>query len=153
MRFDKKKLGLVTLIAYIFFLIILAVLNRDSGTSNTVKSDLFWGYNNPPEYIYKDNILNIALFIPIGVLAGIVFKKHRVLKALLVGLLVSLTIEFSQLTWKRGVFDIDDLFNNSLGAFIGGLLVFAVISIKQIKTKKYINETDYTRSQEWGDHS
>lgn len=46
------------------------------------------------------------------------------LNALLVGLLVSLVIECSQLTLKRGVFDVDDLFNNSVGALIGGAIVW-----------------------------
>ena len=43
--------------------------------------------------------------------------------ALLVGLLVSLVIECSQLIWSRGIFDVDDLFNNTFGALIGGLIV------------------------------
>ena len=124
MRVEKKKIGLLFMMTYILFLIFLSVLSRDSGTSNTIKSELFWGFNNPPEHIFRDNILNIAIFIPIGVLAGIIIPKHRVLKALLVGLLVSLVIECSQLIWKRGTFDVDDLFNNAVGALIGGAIVW-----------------------------
>lgn len=37
---------------------------------------------------------------------------------------MSLTIEFSQLIWHRGVFDVNDLFNNTLGAVIGGVIAF-----------------------------
>ena len=130
---DKKTmLFFVALIAYILILFYLAVLNRVPVATNSIKLDLFWGYNSPPEYIYRDNLLNIASFIPVGLLAGIVFKKHRVLRALLVGLLVSLVIEFSQLIWSRGTFDVDDLFNNAVGTFIGSLLVWVVISVKQI---------------------
>ena len=96
-----------------------------------LRLELFWGYNNPLEHIYKDNFLNIISFIPIGVLTGLIFKKNGLLKAMFIGLGVSLTIELSQLIWKRGVFDVDDLLNNTVGALIGGLLVWAVISIKQ----------------------
>lgn len=143
MRLDTKKLGLFALMANIVFLFIITILNRDSGTSNTIKLDLFWGYNNPPEYIYRDNLLNIASFVPIGVLVGLTFKKHRVLKALLVGLLVSLVIECSQLIWSRGTFDVDDLFNNSLGALVGGGIYSSLIMIK----KRRIEDKDTIKSR------
>ena len=80
---------------------------------------------------YKDLILNIVCFIPVGLLVGLLLEKHRLAKALLVGLLVSLTIEFSQLIWHRGVFDVNDLFNNAMGALIGGLIAVAVIRTTQ----------------------
>ena len=60
-----------------------------------------------------------------------VFKKQRVLKALLVGSLMSLTIEFSQLIWHRGVFDIDDLFNNTVGALAGAVIVVMFIGVRK----------------------
>lgn len=50
-----------------------------------------------------------------------------VVKALSAGVIVSLAIEGSQLVWKKGVFDVDDLFNNAVGAVLGGLIVVAVI--------------------------
>jgi len=73
-------------------------------------------------------ILNIVCFIPVGLLVGLLFEKHRWAKAWLVGLLVSLTIESSQLIWHRGVFDVNDLFNNALGALIGGFIAVGVIN-------------------------
>jgi len=41
--------------------------------------------------------------------------------------MISLAIEGSQLVWKKGVFDVDDIFNNAVGAVIGGVIVVAVI--------------------------
>ena len=73
-------------------------------------------------------ILNIVCFIPVGLLVRLLFEKHRWAKALLAGLLVSLTIELSQLIWHRGVFDVNDLFNNALGALIGGFIAVGVIN-------------------------
>ena len=126
MNFNNKKTRLcaIALFIYIVVLFFWGVWNRDSHATSTMKLDLFWGYSNPPEYIYRDNLLNIISFIPIGLLTGIISPKLRVLNALLVGLLVSLVIECSQLTLKRGVFDVDDLFNNSVGALIGGAIVW-----------------------------
>lgn len=70
-----------------------------------------------------DNLINIVCFIPIGMLVWVTNTKRKVAVALLVGLMLSLAIECSQYYWKRGVFDVDDLFNNTLGAVIGCLMV------------------------------
>jgi glycopeptide antibiotics resistance protein len=88
---------------------------------------LFKDFLEPGPEGYKDLILNIVCFIPVGLLVGLLLEKHRLAKALLVGLLVSLMIEFSQLIWHRGVFDVNDLFNNALGAMIGGVIAVAGI--------------------------
>ncbi len=88
---------------------------------------------------YRDVILNIVCFIPVGLLVGLLFEKYRWAKAWLVGLLASLTIEFSQLIWHRGVFDVNDLFNNALGALIGGVIAVAVMSF--YKGRKYVLTT------------
>ena len=120
-----KYVCLVVLMAYFFFVFYMAVLSRDIvDLKDPVRSDLFKNLLNPGPDGYRDLILNIVCFIPVGLLVGLLSEKYRWAKALLVGLLVSLTIEFSQLIWHRGVFDVNDLFNNALGALIGG--VFAV---------------------------
>lgn len=131
MRLQKILLG--ALIAYIVILFFFAVLIRDAKEVSSVKLDLFWGYNNPTKSIYRDNIINIASFVPIGLMTGMVFKRYRIIKALLVGMLVSLVIEFSQLFWHRGVFDVDDLFNNAVGALTGGLIVALMVKVRDLR--------------------
>ena len=124
-----KYVCLVVLMAYFFFVFYMAVLNRDIvDLKDPVRSDLFKNLLNPGPEGYRDLILNIVCFIPVGLLVGLLFEKYRWVKALLVGLLVSLTIELSQLIWHRGVFDVNDLFNNALGALIGGIIAVAVIN-------------------------
>ena len=115
-----KKWVMGTFVVYIAVLFYLTVLSREPDKINIVYLDLFWGYDDPQHF--QEKLLNIAIFIPVGLLAGFLFKSHRVLLALLIGLAVSLTIECSQLIWSRGEFDVDDLFNNSLGAGIGGVI-------------------------------
>ena len=97
---------------------------RESSDKCIIRLDLFNDLLNPGPDGYRDIILNIVCFIPVGLLVGLLSEKYRWVKALFAGLLVSLTIELSQLIWHRGVFDVNDLFNNALGALIGG--VFAV---------------------------
>lgn len=120
----RKHIVILSLIVYIAVFFSMAVVFRESSDKCIIRLDLFNGLLNPGPDGYRDLILNIVCFIPLGVLVGLLFERYRLAKTLLAGLLVSLTIELSQLIWHRGVFDVNDLFNNALGALIGG--VFAV---------------------------
>ena len=89
---------------------------------------------------YRDVLVNIVGFIPVGVLVGMLSRRHRVAKALLAGVMISLAIEGSQLIWKKGVFDVDDIFNNAVGAVIGGGIV--LVSYRSIRRARF-NRCNY----------
>lgn len=127
----KRKHCLAPLIIYIFSLFYLAVLRRGIVEHSYFRFNLFQCYFKPSDIIIKDIIVNIACFIPLGLLVGLVSNRFRIPRALLVGLLVSLTIEFSQLIWMRGIFDMNDIFNNTIGAAIGGFLAVLIMKIRQ----------------------
>ena len=139
----KKRIVILILIAYVAVFFSLAVLFRESSDKCNIRLNLFKDLLEPGPEGYKDLILNIVCFIPVGLLVGLLLEKHRLAKALLVGLLVSLTIEFSQLIWHRGVFDVNDLFNNALGALIGGVIAVAVIN----GTQRYEDTKDNSLKQ------
>lgn len=124
----RRHIVILSLIAYVAVFFSVAVVFRESSDKCTIRLDLFKELNNPGPDGYRDLILNIVCFIPLGMLVGLLSEKYRWAKALLAGLLVSLTIEFSQLIWHRGVFDVNDLFNNALGALIGGFIAVGVMS-------------------------
>ena len=124
----RKHIVLLLLIAHVAVFFSSAVAFRESSDKCTIRLDLFNGLLNPGPDGYRDLILNIVCFIPLGMLVGLLFERYRLAKALLAGLLVSLTIEFSQLIWHRGVFDVNDLFNNAMGALIGGVIAVGVIN-------------------------
>ena len=72
--------------------------------------------------------LNVALFMPLGFFLRF-FWRRGVVVTTVVGLLISLLIECTQLTGVWGLydcayrfFDVDDLIVNTTGALIGGLL-------------------------------
>ena len=74
------------------------------------------------------------MFIPIGLLVPIIWKlKDKTV--ILIGFLISLSIELSQLFLNRGT-DIDDLIFNTFGTIIG-LVIYKIISKKE---KKYVNK-------------
>jgi glycopeptide antibiotics resistance protein len=62
---------------------------------------------------------NIALFIPIGFLAPFVVRNMSWLLALALAIAAGLVIEASQVAFRVGVFDIDDLILNGLGVLLG----------------------------------
>ena len=125
-----KRFCQVALVVYTFSIFYLAVLSRGVAKQTYIKTDLLQCYLQPGGISYRDVFVNIVGFIPVGVLVGLLSRRHRVMKALVAGVMLSLAIEGSQLVWKRGVFDVDDIFNNAVGAVIGGGIAFVVMRLK-----------------------
>lgn len=107
----------------------MAVLSRGVAKQTYIKMDLLQCYLQPSGISYRDVLVNIGCFIPVGVLVGMLSRRHRVAKALLAGVVISLAIEGSQLIWKKCVFDVDDLMNNAVGAVIGGWIAVVIVRI------------------------
>ncbi|MCI5621576.1 MAG: VanZ family protein [Lachnospiraceae bacterium] len=69
---------------------------------------------------WRNLFINILLFIPMGFLLPLGIRKLRVAwKTCLTGFGISLAIELVQLFACIGVFECDDLLNNTLGTLIG----------------------------------
>ncbi len=98
--------------------------------------DRVGGFDSPAAVLANTRatelLLNIVLFVPLGLLVGHLARRgmvRGVLRALLAGMALSLLVELTQLTGVWGlyscafrVFDVDDLLANSLGALLGGLV-------------------------------
>ncbi len=94
-------------------------------------------------------ILNILMFIPVGYLAPLIFKRiNKWWKTMLVGFLFSLLIEATQLVTHLGFAEVDDLFNNTLGSIVGWVFYLNFISIplrsSRPKTEKLLPITPKT---------
>lgn len=79
---------------------------------NYMTSDLSRGI------IINNLVGNLVLFIPFGMLIGILINKF-VWKALVVGFITSFGFELIQLMFVLGAFDIDDIILNTMGTLIG----------------------------------
>ena len=67
-----------------------------------------------------DNLLNIIMLLPMGVLLPYVFRKKLPWwQGLLAGVIVSAGIEICQLILCRGLFEWDDMIHNGLGCMVG----------------------------------
>ncbi len=65
------------------------------------------------------NMLNVALFVPIGFFAGLAIKNISWRKILQLGFSLSLTIELLQFVFKKGYAEVDDLIHNVAGCLLG----------------------------------
>lgn len=91
---------------------------------------------------WKLNLIgNIAMFIPVGIVWPVCFRKiDTVGKTILAGLGFTLCIEISQLLFYERGSDIDDIILNTLGTAIGALIVFGVRCL--IRKRKQKKETE-----------
>ena len=114
------------LVEYIFLLFCSTVIFRVSGETRHYNFHPFWSYDRPD--LLVENIMNVVVFIPVGLLSGIAFKQLTWWKALLIGCGISVTIEALQLFFLRGFSEVDDVMHNMVGCLIG----FGIISILRI---------------------
>lgn len=102
----------------------------------------FWSWYevfvNHSRSLLVENLLNILLLLPAGVLLPIIFDRRlRPSMAFMMGALISAAIEVSQLILRRGLFEWDDMFHNGLGCMLGCLIVNAIMErVKRIKGLK-----------------
>ena len=86
-------------------------------------------------------ILNVVIFVPLGMYAGVLFTKWSFGTKFLFIFLTSLMFETLQLILKIGAFDVTDIVTNTSGGIIG-LMIFGAIKKgfnNRIKAQKFIN--------------
>lgn len=121
----------VAMVGYLAMLVFVTLLRMDSSMGvSYVNFALFAGWrdawNQWSLQAWLNLLLNVAVFVPWGILLPLLFRQKRpLLNVTLTGFLLSLVIESTQYFTGRGCFDLDDLFTNTLGAFLGGCFVLA----------------------------
>lgn len=86
------------------------------------------------ESVVVNLIGNVFAFSPFGFFLPCLDKKYQnMLRVILLGFEFSLTIELLQLVTRAGIFDVDDLFMNTLGAAIGYIVYLIVFGKKKQK--------------------
>lgn len=86
-------------------------------------------------------VLNILIFIPLGLYAGILLKRWSIGKKIALSFLTSLLFEVLQFIYKIGVFDTADLINNTLGGTIGLLLYLAAEKANDAEKARKLTNT------------
>lgn len=141
-KFPWGKLVLSLILAGYLLIVIYATLLRDQGTFIRVYNlHLFraWreAWNNFSVLNWANVLLNVALFVPLGGLLPLLWKKCKKWYVTLpIGFGLSLAIELVQLAFCLGSCDVDDLFTNTLGAVIGYFGIMALLSLFNEKGHK-----------------
>ena len=134
---DKRLNGKQVVVSLLFILYIVSVcaltlLDRGANYDGSVNLALFSSYREAWynfsvrdwQYIY----FNIAMFVPLGFFLPLLSKRFFAIGwTLLAAMLFTGFIETVQYITGVGIFELDDLFNNLLGALIGFGLVKAFI--------------------------
>jgi glycopeptide antibiotics resistance protein len=86
-------------------------------------------------------ILNVLIFIPLGIYAGLLFDSWNFGRKLLFFFLVSLIIETFQFAFAVGAFDSTDIITNTFGGIVGLLICKAIEKAlnNRVKAQKFIN--------------
>lgn len=101
---------------------------------------------NEPFLLTGENILNVVIFVPLGIYTGILFGRWMLGKKLLFFLLLSVVVEGLQYLLRLGAFDVTDVITNTTGGIIG-LVIFKAIEKafnNHGKTQKFINSIAVT---------
>lgn len=113
--------AVLLLVEYIFLLFCSTVIFRTSGDTKQYDFHPFWSYSRPD--LFVENLMNVVVFIPVGLLLSIAFKQVTWWKALLIGCSISVTIESLQFFLMRGFSEVDDVMHNTLGCIVGFMII------------------------------
>ena len=123
----------ILLLVYIMMVLYITLLSREK-TEQRYRFDLFYSYillfKYKNDFYYDMIFYNILMLIPFGFLVPILHPGCRKFSyILLLSFLLSLVIEVIQYITGRGLFEADDLLNNTIGGIIGYFIYFIVSRI------------------------
>lgn len=102
------------------------VFTRNPSKNYRYELELFWSWKavrRGSREMLKENLLNMVLLFPAGILRPVIFKrKVSWWKGLAMGILISAAIESSQLIFRRGLFEWDDMLHNGIGCMLGCII-------------------------------
>ena len=133
---EKIFLGLLLVLYLLAYINLTFFANRRVSKTPQIEWWLFWSYKDA--FLWKDDritilrlglarqiLLNILVYMPVGLLMPLVYKKHPYISTLMTGFILSLLTEVMQYITHRGLCELDDLLNNTLGCLIG-MTLFAL---------------------------
>ena len=129
-----KSFAFTTASLYYYLILLSTVFTRPEHVGMQYELEPFWSYKLAfagDTELAKEIVLNMIMFIPMGFLITYVvdFLKRTYNKqvfgrmvlrlSLLIGVACSAMIEILQLLLHRGLFEWDDIFDNTVGFLIG----------------------------------
>ena len=139
------------LLVYVAWLLCATLVFRTTKALPDFRTIPLWHYAE--EILSPDAIVNVLVFIPVGLALCPSFRKMRWWQAPIFGFALSVFIELLQLLFRRGCSDVDDVIHNTIGCLIGcGLYWIAVwIWKKNLYFCNRIKETGINRQSQLTD--
>ena len=125
-----KWFSVLLLIEYILLILCSTVIFRLYNPDQSHNFTPFWSYVEVYHGNYTiqlpEKVMNLLVFLPVGMLSGCAFRHITCWKVILIGFVISTSIELLQFTLKRGFAEFDDVFHNTIGCFVGFLLIYLI---------------------------
>ncbi|MCL2573466.1 MAG: VanZ family protein [Defluviitaleaceae bacterium] len=123
---NHRTLVIIVFIAYAFAVCYITLFSREVAMAS-IELDPIASYrraaNTSSAYLatieIRNVILNVIMFVPFGIFLPLFSSRLKLLDVIMLSVLASLAIETAQLITKRGVFAIEDIIHNTLGAALG----------------------------------
>lgn len=112
-------------VAYVFVLLCSTILYRHVIPERVIHLQPLWSYKAYSDGIailFPENIMNVVVFIPIGLFVRLCFQSIRWWGVLMIGFVLSVFIEIIQYIFQKGTCDMDDVIHNTLGCIIGYII-------------------------------
>ena len=147
---DSQFRRVFLLVLYTSVVLCSTLLNRTMWTNPVSDVIGVWGFYNEKGEFTTESIENLVLFLPFVILLFWGFQEKLLpnltlisvlWKATKISFLFSFTIEMLQLFLRLGTWQLSDLFYNTLGGAIGGLIYYIAYKIKH----KIRGEHGFTR--------
>lgn len=130
---NKWNVGLFVMLGlYLLVYSFLVLFSRKPYSSSQLHLDLFWSYRIAFDGLKikhlsyaREILLNILVYIPLGIILSAVFREssHTVLWPVLIGLFLSVLTETIQYVTAYGIAELDDLLDNGMGLLTGMLIM------------------------------
>lgn len=144
-KYQKKVVSMVCgsiLSLNCSFIFVMTLLGRRTGESRRFdlkpSESYYYAFAEGNMEMLLQILMNIAMYAPLGLLLPCcfkVFEKYRYI--ILAVFMTSMSIEFVQGIFKIGLFEVDDIINNTLGAITGLIIYMICVRIR----RRYFKES------------
>lgn len=130
------RISFAVMIFYILLVLSYTVFARKTAADYQYQLVPFWSYweiIHGNRSLLEEDFWNIIMLMPVGILLKISIPRIRLKKIIIVNFAFSSAIEILQFILKKGLFEFDDIFHNTLGGIIGWAVVVLILRIKSRK--------------------
>lgn len=135
-RNKEKPILRCLVIIYFIFVLLLTIITRTQKPTITAKMIPFWSWYEVLIHhnimLFEENILNILMLLPLGIMLKLLTPNFKIKNSFYFGLVLSATIEVTQLIFRLGLFEWDDMIHNTLGCVLGTLIAENIMQIKKL---------------------